>query len=109
MTRRVATFRGFNLAQRAVILHSGRVDVSRLTCRAITDQEAGVLCGDRAAWLGTAACPHEHIVPSLACDGHAADVRKRRLTCYECARGREPHSCPVTVELVPLTAAAGVS
>jgi hypothetical protein len=107
MIRRTAAFLGFSLAQRVTILRSGKVDVSRLTCRAIVDPKAVTLCGRRAAWLGTAACPHEHIVPSLACDGHADIVRERTLTCYECARGQEPHSCPVTVEFLPLAAAAG--
>jgi len=100
---RFRTFRGFRLAQRATILHSGKVDVSRLTCRAAADAKTDALCGEPARWLLTAACPHEHVVPSLGCDAHAEDARTRVITCTECRISREPHSCPVAVEFVALT------
>lgn len=103
-------FRGFRLAQRSVILGSGKVDVSRLTCRASLAGDGNEpLCGQAAAWLLTAGCPHEHVVPSLGCDGHAEGARKLGTTCYECRRGREPHSCPMTIEFRRLGATAEVA
>jgi hypothetical protein len=106
----MANFRGFRLALRGRILHDRRVDLSSLTCRAsLAGDGEEPLCGERAAWLLTAACPHEHIVPSLGCDRHAEDARKRGTTCYGCRNGREPHSCPVTIEFRRLAAAAEAS
>ena len=104
---RFVTFRGFRLAQRAV-LRSGNADLSRLACRALPSSAEGAMCGARATWMLTAACGHEHVVPSLACDAHAEDSRTRRITCTECAGSRVlAHRCPVTIEYVPLDGGKG--
>lgn len=96
-------FRGFRLAQR-LILTGGRADTSHLTCRAY--QKDADLCGAAATWLLTAACAHEHIVPSLGCDDHAAQARdleeRGQVICTPCNTGPRPHSCPVVIEYTAL-------
>jgi hypothetical protein len=100
------SFRGFNLAQREVV-RGGKADTSRLTCRASCSGDgAPPLCGEPAGWMLTAACVHEHTVPSLACGPHADSVRRKQerggIICTPCAHGGAPHSCPVTIEFCAL-------
>lgn len=106
--RRARTFRGFRLGQYGQVrdlLRARHLDVSKLTCRASCAGDGSPpLCGKPASWLLTSACTHEHIVPSLACDTHAESARRTqkrgRIVCTDCAHGREPHSCPVTIEFL---------
>jgi hypothetical protein len=105
-TASARSFRGFNLAQRAVV-RSGTADTSRLTCRASRSRDGlPPLCGEPAAWMLTAACVHEHAVPSLACGTHADSARRQQergnISCTPCAHGSSPHSCPVTIEFCAL-------
>ena len=104
--KRARGFRGFRLAQREVV-RSGRADTSRLTCRAsLAGNGADPLCGDRATWMLTAGCPHEHVVPSLACEAHTEAARlqldRGGIDCTPCAKGPDAHRCPVAIEFFSL-------
>jgi len=57
----------------------------------------GFTCMTDPVTLIEAACVHEHAIRLGICAWHLAELGESVVTCNNCATGREPHLCAVTV------------
>jgi hypothetical protein len=54
-------------------------------------------CEEPATVVITQGCEHEHVVPSVMCEEHAAEAERGGYHCSACWDSAQSHACPVII------------